>query len=75
MNLKFKQIFKNEVAQKEFEENGICDLKIDNLKLIEDNAECIYGKCNNNNFHYEDCISKITHIAVGILKDYVSNEN
>ena len=30
---------------------------------------------NNNNFHYEDCISKITHIAVGILKDYVSNEN
>ena len=30
---------------------------------------------NNNNFHYEDCISKITHIAVGILKEYVSNEN
>ena len=30
---------------------------------------------NNNNFHYEDCISKITHIAVGILKEHVSNEN
>ena len=23
---------------------------------------------NNNNFHYEDCISKVSHIAVGILK-------
>ena len=30
---------------------------------------------NNNNFHYEDCISKISHIAVGLLKDYVSNEH
>ena len=30
---------------------------------------------NNNNFHYEDCISKITHIAVGLLKELVSNEN
>ena len=29
---------------------------------------------NNNNFHYEDCISKVSHIAVGILKDYISNE-
>ena len=30
---------------------------------------------NNNNLHYEDCISKISHIAVGILKQYVENEN
>jgi len=30
---------------------------------------------NNNNFHYEDCISKVSHIAVGILKEYVENEN
>ena len=30
---------------------------------------------NNNNFHYEDCISKVSHIAVGLLKEYVSNEN
>lgn len=30
---------------------------------------------NNNNFHYEDCISKVSHIAVGILKQYVENEN
>jgi len=30
---------------------------------------------NNNNFHYEDCISKITHIAVGLLKECVSNEH
>ena len=30
---------------------------------------------NNNNFHYEDCISKISHIAVGIIKQYVENEN
>ncbi len=30
---------------------------------------------NNNNFHYEDCISKVSHIAVGILKQHVSNEN
>ena len=29
---------------------------------------------NNNNFHYEDCISKVSHIAVGILKQYVQNE-
>ena len=30
---------------------------------------------NNNNLHYEDCISKVSHIAVGILKQYVENEN
>ena len=30
---------------------------------------------NNNNFHYVDCISKVSHIAVGILKQYVENEN
>ena len=30
---------------------------------------------NNNNFHYEDCISKVSHIEVGILKQYVENEN
>ena len=31
---------------------------------------------NNNNFHYEDCISKVSHIAVGILKQYVeTHEN
>ena len=29
---------------------------------------------NNNNFHFEDCISKVTHIAVGILKEEVANE-
>jgi len=29
---------------------------------------------NNNNFHYEDCISKITHIVSGLLKRYVQNE-
>jgi len=27
---------------------------------------------NNNNFHFEDCISKITHMAVGILKRKLS---
>jgi len=30
---------------------------------------------NNNNFHYEDCISKVTHMAVGLLKEKVQNEN
>jgi D-sedoheptulose 7-phosphate isomerase len=30
---------------------------------------------NNNNFHYEDCISKISHIVVGLLKELVSSEN
>ena len=30
---------------------------------------------NNNNFHYEDCISKISHIVVGLLKGYVQDEN
>ena len=29
---------------------------------------------NNNNFHYEDCISKVTHIVVGLLKKYVHEE-
>ena len=43
MNLKFKQIFKNEDAQKEFEENGFCILKLDNLKIIE---EIIIAKNN-----------------------------
>tara|TARA_R110000824_G_scaffold28264_11_gene95239 strand:- start:18409 stop:19059 length:651 start_codon:yes stop_codon:yes gene_type:complete len=30
---------------------------------------------NNNNFHFEDSISKITHIAVGLLKRKVSIED
>lgn len=30
---------------------------------------------NNNNFHYEDCISKVSHIIVGLLKQYVQDEN
>ncbi|MAH42854.1 hypothetical protein CL614_03980 [archaeon] len=30
---------------------------------------------NNNNFHFEDILSKITHISVGLLKDKVHNEN
>ena len=30
---------------------------------------------NNNNFHYEDCISKVSHIVVGLLKQHVQNEN
>jgi D-sedoheptulose 7-phosphate isomerase len=30
---------------------------------------------NNNNFHFEDCISKLSHIATGILKEKVKNEN
>lgn len=30
---------------------------------------------NNNNFHYEDCISKISHIVVGLLKKYVQDES
>ncbi len=30
---------------------------------------------NNNNFHYEDCISKLSHIAVGVLKKYVASEH
>ncbi len=30
---------------------------------------------NNNNFHFEDFLSKLTHIAVGLLKEKVSNEN
>ena len=30
---------------------------------------------NNNNFHFEDVLSKITHISVGLLKEKVNNEN
>ncbi len=30
---------------------------------------------NNNNFHFEDILSKITHISVGLLKEKVYNEN
>ena len=29
---------------------------------------------NNNNFHFEDILSKITHISVGLLKEKVHNE-
>ena len=28
---------------------------------------------NNNNFHFEDILSKITHISVGLLKEKVQN--
>ncbi|MAH43823.1 hypothetical protein CL614_08965 [archaeon] len=28
---------------------------------------------NNNNFHFEDCISKVVHTAVGLLKERVQN--
>lgn len=28
---------------------------------------------NNNNFHFEDCVSKISHMATGILLNYVKN--
>ena len=30
---------------------------------------------NNNNFHFEDILSKITHIAVGLLKEKVHYED
>jgi len=30
---------------------------------------------NNNNFHFEDCISKITHITTGILKLEVTEDD
>lgn len=30
---------------------------------------------NNNNFHFEDSVSKLSHIATGILKQKVQNEN
>jgi len=30
---------------------------------------------NNNNFHFEDCISKITHIVTGILKLKVTRDD
>ena len=30
---------------------------------------------NNNNFHFEDFLSKLTHITVGLLKEKVNNEN
>jgi D-sedoheptulose 7-phosphate isomerase len=26
---------------------------------------------NNNNFHFEDCLSKLSHIATGILKQHI----
>jgi D-sedoheptulose 7-phosphate isomerase len=46
------------------------------LRITSDNSK-FPGQTggNNNNFHYEDCISKVSHIAVGILKQYVENEN
>ena len=30
---------------------------------------------NNNNFHFEDCISKVTHIITGILKLKVAQDD
>ena len=29
---------------------------------------------NNNNFHFEDCLAKLTHLATGILKGRIQNE-
>tara|TARA_R110001592_G_scaffold188358_4_gene433546 strand:+ start:18728 stop:19372 length:645 start_codon:yes stop_codon:yes gene_type:complete len=29
---------------------------------------------NNNNFHFEDCLSKLTHLVTGILKGRIQNE-
>ena len=81
MNLKFKQIFKNEVAQKEFEENGFCILKLDDFKIIE---EIILAK---NNFfttiddgfflsHYNNNKPKnqeISNKLIELSKDELSN--
>ena len=30
---------------------------------------------NNNNFHFEDVLSKLTHISVGLLKEKIHSEN
>ena len=30
---------------------------------------------NNNNFHFEDVLSKLTHISVGLLKEKIQSEN
>lgn len=48
----------------------------DILIKIEGNSEFPgqTGK-NNNNFHFEDCISKITHIITGILKLKVTKDD
>tara|TARA_A100001015_G_scaffold313214_1_gene419970 strand:+ start:648 stop:1289 length:642 start_codon:yes stop_codon:yes gene_type:complete len=29
---------------------------------------------NNNNFHFEDCLAKLTHLVTGILKGRIQNE-
>ena len=53
-------------------ENTKCE-KLSDLTLRVRGVSTFPGQTggNNNNFHYEDCISKITHIVVGLLKDYV----
>ena len=59
-------------STKECKVDAICDLVI----RVRGNSS-FPGQTgnNNNNFHFEDCISKITHIAVGILKKEVQNES
>lgn len=55
--------------------NGKCAPLSDVTVQIKGNS--IYpgqtGK-NNNNFHFEDCLSKLTHLVTGILKGRIQNE-
>lgn len=56
--------------------NSACALRADHVILIE--GVSVYpgqvGK-NNNNFHFEDCLSKITHIISGLLKKVIHDRS
>lgn len=55
--------------------NGKCSNFSDVIVEIKGNSQYPgqTGK-NNNNFHFEDCLSKLTHLTTGILKGRIQNE-
>ena len=50
---------------------------IEERKIVISGVSEFPGQVGKNmaNFHFEDCISKITHIITGLLKEYVSKSN
>ncbi len=58
--------------------NDICELSVfSHYMTVVPGVSQFPGQTgkNNNNFHFEDCISKLTHVATGILKMKVENES
>ena len=81
MNLKFKQIFKSDASQKEFEENGFCVLKLDDLNIIKEVSQLknnFFTSIDDGFFlsHYNNNKAKnqeISNKLIGLSKVELSN--